>query len=50
MVECKSLTTPMEMNFKNLCGDIIGPDLENPSKYRQFIGALMFLVSTRMDI
>lgn len=34
MVECKSMSTPMEMNFKKLCGDEDGPDLSNPSKYR----------------
>jgi len=34
MTECKSLATPMEMNFKKLCGEVVGPDLENPSKYR----------------
>jgi len=47
MIECKSMVTPMEMNFKKLCGDVVGPNLENPSRYRQLIGALMFLVNTR---
>jgi len=50
IVECKSLATPMEMNFKKLCGDVVGPDLANPSEYRQLIGALMFLLNTRSDI
>lgn len=50
MVECKLLATPMEMNFKKLCGDVVGPDLANPFKYLQLIGTLMFLVNTRPDI
>jgi len=50
MIECKSMVTLMEMNFKKLCGDIIGPTLENSSQYRQLIGALMFLVNTHPDI
>jgi len=33
MIEYKSLATPMQMNFKKLCGDAAGPDLENSSKY-----------------
>lgn len=40
----------MEMNFKKLCGEVVGPDLANPYKYQQLIGALMFLVNTRSDI
>eukprot|EP00253_Pinus_taeda_P014199 PITA_14199 len=50
MVECKSMSTPMEMNFKKLYGDEVGPDLSDPSAYRHLIGALMFLVNTRPDI
>ena len=34
MMECKSLATPMEMNFKKLCGEITGPDLVNPCEYK----------------
>ena len=47
MVECKLMTTPMEMNFKRLCGKAAGPDMENPSEYKQLIGALIFLMNTR---
>lgn len=47
MTECKSMNTTMEMNFKKLCGKLVGVDLVNPSKYCQLIGALMFLVNTR---
>lgn len=50
MVECNSLDTPMEINFKNLCGDIVGTDLVNPSGYQLLIGALMFLVNTHQNI
>jgi len=50
MTECKSFPTSMEMNSKKLCGEAVGPDLANPSKYRQLIGALMFLVKTRPNI
>lgn len=44
------MNSPMEMNFKKLCGEVVDPDFANPSKYRQLIGALMFLVNTRPDI
>lgn len=32
MVEWKSIATPMEVNFKKLCGDVVGSHLENPSE------------------
>ena len=38
MVNCKSVSTPMELNFKKLCGNIVGPELGNPTKYRQLMG------------
>ena len=44
MVEFKSVNTPMELNFKKLCGSVVGPNLGNPSEYRQLVGALMFFV------
>lgn len=50
MVECKSVFTPMELNFKKLCGSVAGPELANPSEYRQLVGLLMFLVNSRSDI
>ena len=49
MVDCKSVFTPMELNFKKLCGSVVGPKLANPSEYRQ-LGALMLLVNSRPDI
>lgn len=45
MKKFKSFTTPMEINFKKLCGDVVGHDLANPSKYQQLVEALMFLVN-----
>jgi len=50
MTECKYLTTPMEMNVKKLCGDVVGLDLANPSKHHQLVWALMFLMNTCADI
>ena len=50
MVECKSMHTPMEMNFKKLCGKAARPSLENSIEYRKLIVALMFLVNTRPNI
>ena len=50
MVDCKSVSTPMELKFKKLCGNVVGPVLENPIEYRQLVGALMFLVNSRPDI
>jgi len=40
----------MEMNFKKLCGYVVGLDLANPSEYCQLIVALKFLVNTHPDI
>ena len=34
MVDCKSVSTPMELNFKKLSGNIVGPVLANPTEYR----------------
>ena len=34
MIEYKSMNTPMEMNFKKLCGEVVGPNLANPFEYR----------------
>eukprot|EP00253_Pinus_taeda_P014573 PITA_14573 len=50
MVDCKPVTTPMELNFKKLCGSVAKPALGNASEYRELIGALMFLVKSRLDI
>ena len=50
MVDCKFVSTSMECNFKKLCGSAAGPRLANPSEYHQLVGALMFLVNSRLDI
>ena len=50
MLDCKFVTTPMELKFKKLCESVVGPDLGSPSKYRQLMGTLMFLVNSRPDI
>ena len=50
MVDCKSVSTPMELNFKKLSSSVVGPVLSNPTEYRQLVGASMFLVNTRPDI
>ena len=46
MVDYKSVSTPMELNFKKLSGNAAGPVLA----YRQLLGALMFIVKTRPDV
>ena len=50
MLDCKPVTTPMELNFKNLCGSVAEIELGNASEYRQLIGALMFLVNSHPNI
>ena len=50
MVDCKSVSTLMELNFKKLCGSVVGPELAHPFEYRQLVGGLMFLVNSRPGI
>ena len=50
MVDYKPVTTPMELDFKKLSGSAARPVLQNVTKYRQLIGALMFLVNSRPNI
>ena len=50
MVDCKSMSTPMKLNLKKLSGSATGPVLANPTEYLQLVGALMFLVNTRLDV
>ena len=42
------MTTLMEL--KKSCRSVVGPDLGNPSEYRQLVGSLMFLVNSHPDI
>ena len=50
MMDCKSVSTPMELNFKKLSGSAAEPVLTNPTEYLQLVGALMFLVNTCLDV
>eukprot|EP00253_Pinus_taeda_P027368 PITA_27368 len=50
MVDCKPVTTLMELIFKKLCGNVVKPVLGNASEYHQLIGALMFLVKSCSNI
>ena len=50
VVDCKSVSTPMELNFKKLSGNAAGPVLANPTEYRQLMGVLMFLVNSHLDV
>jgi hypothetical protein len=48
MMDCKSMTTPMNTNLKELGAS--DSDLVYPMMYKQLIGSLMYLVNTRPDI
>eukprot|EP00253_Pinus_taeda_P029205 PITA_29205 len=50
MVDCKPVTTSMELDFKKLSGGAAGPVLRNATEYCQLVGAFMFLVNSRPDI
>eukprot|EP00253_Pinus_taeda_P007357 PITA_07357 len=50
MVDCKPVTTPIELDFKKLSNSVVRPVLRNATKYRQLLGALMFLVNSHSDI
>eukprot|EP00253_Pinus_taeda_P015599 PITA_15599 len=50
MVDCKLVTTPMELDFKKLSDSAAGPVLRNDTEYRQLVGALMFLVNSHPNI
>ena len=50
MVDRKSVSTPMELNFKKLSGNAARPVLANSTEYIQLVGALMFLVNTHPDV
>ena len=50
MVDCKSVSTPMELNFKKLCGSAVGLELGNPTEYPQLVGSLMFIVNSHPDV
>lgn len=48
MMECKPMSTPMITNLKMLRN--FESNLVDPTKYKQLIGSLMYLVNTRLDI
>jgi len=50
MVDCKSVSTLMKLNFEKLCGSVVAPELANPFEYHQLVGALMFLVNSHPDV
>ena len=50
MMDCKSMTTPMETNLHKLKEATASLDLVDPTLYRQLIGSLMYLVNTRPNI
>ena len=50
MVDCKSVSTPMQLNFKKLSESTVRSVLANPTEYRQLMEALMFLMNSRPDV
>eukprot|EP00253_Pinus_taeda_P003191 PITA_03191 len=48
MTECNPLTTPMEQNLK--LTSIEGKEFEDATMYRQLVGSLKYLTTTRPDI
>eukprot|EP00253_Pinus_taeda_P015766 PITA_15766 len=48
MTECNPLTTPMEQNLK--LTSIEGKEFEDGTKYRQLVGSLIYLTTTRPEI
>ena len=48
MLECKTMTTPMDTNLKLLADESL--ELVDVTQYRQIIGSLMYLVNTKLDI
>ena len=48
MLECKSMTTPMDTNLKLLSNE--SSKLVDVTQYRHIIGSLMYLTNTRPDI
>eukprot|EP00253_Pinus_taeda_P005966 PITA_05966 len=47
-LECNPFTTPMEQNLK--LTSIEGKEFEDATKYRQLVGSLNYLTTTRLDI
>jgi hypothetical protein len=50
MMDCKSMSTPIETNLKNLSDSTSDSNLVDPTMYKKSIGSLMYLVTTRLDL
>ena len=48
LTECNPIATPMEQNLKLTSEE--GNSFEDPTKYRQLVGSLIYLSITRLDI
>lgn len=48
MHDCNSISTPMEQNLKLSSNE--GAAFEDPTKYRQLVGSLIYVTTTRLDI
>ena len=48
MKDCNSISTPMEQNMKLSSSE--GNSFEDPTKYRQLVGRLIYLTTTHPDI
>jgi hypothetical protein len=48
MAECNNVFTPMEQDLKLVSNE--GNDFEDATKYRQLVGSLIYLTTTRPDI
>ena len=48
MQDCNPVSTPMEQNLKPTSNE--GSTIEDPTKYRQLVGSLIYLTTTRPDI
>ena len=48
MLECKSMTTPMDTNLKLLADE--SSELVDVTQYMHIIGSLMYLRNTMLDI
>jgi len=47
MEDCRSMSTPMTTNLKNLSAS--EEELVDPTLYRQLIWSLMYLINTMLD-
>ena len=50
MVDCKSVSTPMELNIKKLSESIARPMVVNDSDYLQLVEALMLLKNICLNV